>query len=148
MASPRDREASPAPGGTKSLNGADFQGRRFKSGDVLNITLTHLGLGEGTVFLERAVDGPASDLAGCSNDAAGAVPALIAVNKHGVAALVEHNTQNGLHCLLRDILLLSTLHVEDDMADTIILNERAKVDTTFVVLIDKCPAFEVSFIVL
>lgn len=119
------------------LDDAHLKRSHFKGGDVLHIALADLGLGEVAVLLQHSVDGPAGDLSGSGDNAASAVLALVAVHKQRVAALVKNDAQDGLHRVVRDVLLLRTLHVEDHMTDSVALHKLAKVGASLIVFVDE-----------
>lgn len=76
------------------------------------------------ILLNNAVHVHAVDLADNSYNTTGAMPSVVAMNKHRVVSFIKNNSQDSLHCV-KWYAFLGAFHVDDNVLNAIILYEFA-----------------------
>lgn len=91
-------------------------------------------MGVASIFVDDTLGTPAGKLSDDANDASGAVLAVVAVDQEGVVLAVEDDAENGLHGLWWDGLLFGSLHVDDDLSDSIGCDKSLQIMVEFILL--------------
>lgn len=105
--------------------------RGLERRDVFNIDLANLRVSVHTVLVNSAANVPTGELAHYADDASSAVLAVVAVEHQWVVASVQDVSENALHGGIRDGLLLSALHGDHDVVDSIGSHEASKFAVAF-----------------
>lgn len=107
--------------------------------EIGDIDFADLGLSVGSIFVDDTLGVPAGKLANDTNNASGAMLAVVAMDKKGVILAIENDAEDCLHGLGRDSFLLRSLHVEDDLSNSIGCDKRLQITIEFF-LLDQGPA--------